>query len=92
MASKPVLTRPSPRVIANRRNGQKGGLATAKKYGKDFCVSRSERAGQALRDMYGADYYSHIGKFRKKVGWPKGKPRKSVTINPAQAVLNQPAP
>lgn len=80
-SSKPAI-QPSPRVLANKQNGQRGGLATAAKHGKEFLTERAEKGGQAVRDRYGVDYYRHIGKLRTPRGWPKGKARK-VIVTPA---------
>lgn len=81
-------TTPSARVLACRRNGAKGGRATAQRHGKDFCVRRAEAAGMTVRDRYGVDFYKYIQQFKKKKkGWPKGKPRKPQVIDLAAEVL-----
>lgn len=86
MASKrPKL---SARVLACRKNGSKGGRVTAERHGKEFCVARAENAGITVRNRYGASYYQHIARLRKnRKGWPKGKPKKPVTVDLTQAVM-----
>ena len=58
--------RPSTRAIQNRINGRKGGLATAARYGKEFCQARARKAGLACTAKYGKDFYIHIKKYKKK--------------------------
>lgn len=82
MAAKPKL---SPRVIANRLNGARGGRATAAKHDEEWRAQRAERGGVAVRNRYGSDYYSYIRKLRKtNKGWPKGKSRKPAPDPVAQ--------
>lgn len=54
----------------------KGGLATARKYGVDWCAERSSRAGNATKLKYGVEFYSHIAKMRKT---KRGNKRKKAT-------------
>ena len=82
MAAKKVA-QASPRVIAARINGRKGGLATALKHGADFCQARSEKAGNASKLLFGSDYYKYIASLRKNPkGWPKNKLRKARLPEP----------
>lgn len=79
MASRAVR-QPSRRVIANRRNGSRGGQATVRNHTAEFLSQRGEKGGQAVRDRYGRSYYRYIGKLKKNYkGWPKGKPRKKLS-------------
>jgi hypothetical protein len=60
---------PSPRLVASRMNGAKGGRTTAERYGPEFCQQRAEKAGRATLARYGREYYRHIAHIRhaKKV-------------------------
>jgi hypothetical protein len=70
----------SPRAVAARENGRRGGLATAQKYGS--FQTRAEQGGRTTRDRYGNDYFKHIRKVRRNSkDWPKGKPRKKIAVN-----------
>lgn len=81
MGRSKIICQPSPRVLAAKENGRKGGLVTATRHGVEFLSKRGESGGQAVRDRYGRDFYKHIGQLRKvSKGWPKGKPRKAVQI------------
>jgi hypothetical protein len=72
----------SPRVAANKKNGSRGGLATAAKMSPEERSSRGELGGTAVRDRYGSDFYKHLTKLRKTSGWKKGRARKSKVITP----------
>lgn len=66
------------KVLANREKGRKGGLATAKKYSREWIQQRGSKGGCTTRDAYGSDYFRHINKQRRiKRGWPQGKLRKA---------------
>lgn len=82
----------SPRVLAAKENGKRGGLATAQKHGPEFIQARGGKGGQACRDRYGREFFSYIARFKKKnKGWPAGKPRKKVEVCLDQALSNAPA-
>lgn len=68
--------------MAAKANGKKGGQATAKKHGPEFCQARAQKAGLMLKARYGVGYFKYIGQMRRatKGGWPKGKPRKKLDI------------
>lgn len=67
------------RALANRENGRKGGLATAKKHTPEWVKERGRKGGSTTRDMYSCDFFRHINEKRRvKNGWPQGKLRKAV--------------
>jgi hypothetical protein len=59
---------PTPRQIACRANGRKGGLARAKKLTKKEIVAIAIKGGNKLHQKHGDDYYSFIASRRKTVG------------------------
>ena len=63
-------TKLSRRQIANRENGRKGGLKTAATHGKDFCIERARKGGEAVRNRYGNQLYiyynEHLRKYKRK--------------------------
>ena len=71
----------SPRVLAARENGKRGGLVTAQRHGSDYVQAKGGKGGRTTRDRYGRDFFAHIAKFKKQCkGWPAGKPRKKVEV------------
>ena len=46
------------RILWGRLNGRKGGLATSRRYGKEFKERRATLGGQATLAKYGLSYYS----------------------------------
>jgi len=80
------------RALANRENGRKGGIATAKKHTPEWVRERGRKGGSTTRDMYSCDFFRHINEQRKvKNGWPQGKLRKAaevVRMAVSQAQLN----
>jgi len=88
VATRNNVVTPSARVLANKANGRRGGLATAHKHGPEFCQARAAKAGQTVKAKYGRDFYSYIRrKVTKKVGWPKGKPRKPLAQSETTQIL-----
>lgn len=76
------IRQPSPRVLAARKNGSKGGKRCLEIHGADFAVERGIKAGNATRERYGKEFYSYISKLKKNSkGWPKGKPRKLPMVS-----------
>jgi hypothetical protein len=65
---------PSKRVLANRENGRRGGLATAQKHGPEFCQARAQKAGLSVRVRYGSQYFSHIRKAFSRKRVERAKP------------------
>jgi general stress protein YciG len=59
---------PSPKVLACRENGRKGGLARAANNSKAKLVKIATKGGQKLHELHGDDYYSHIVGLRRFVG------------------------
>lgn len=53
------------RVARNRKIGSLGGKATAAKHSKEFLESRAEKAGTAVLQEYGREFYVNIRKMRK---------------------------
>jgi hypothetical protein len=78
---RPSIVQISPRMLASQRNGKKGGLATASKYGQDFRTERSERGGNKVKELYGADFYRHIRSLVKQKTGPKKKEPVNVLTN-----------
>ncbi len=69
----------SPRSIAARAKGRKGGLATSKNHSPEWLSQRGRNGGSTTRDLYSADFFRHAQGQRKiRRGWPLGKLRKSV--------------
>lgn len=66
------------RVVANKQNGAKGGLATLAKHGAEFAQERASRGGQAVLARYGSEYFRFLAtrSHKRKKGWPKGRARK----------------
>lgn len=58
----------SPRVLANRRNGAKGGKARAAKHSKESIREWSSRGGTQQQAIYGSDLKKHMVNRRKTVG------------------------
>lgn len=83
---------PSPKVLACRENGRKGGLARAKNNPKKLLKTFSSKGGQTTADNYGVDYFKYIaarrqnvGRYRKPVAKTNvGKKKVSVTLNHGQ--------
>lgn len=50
----------SPRIIANRINGSKGGRATFDKYGSEEMQRRGERGGEQKLSRYGKDVFTDM--------------------------------
>jgi hypothetical protein len=59
---------PTAMQLAARANGMKGGLARARNLSATQRSEIATRGGNATKDAYGVDLYSHIGKLRKVVG------------------------
>jgi hypothetical protein len=59
---------PTPREIACRANGRKGGLARAKKLSASRRKEIASKAGMQTIKNHTADYFSFISKKRKVVG------------------------
>lgn len=53
------------RIEACRQNGEKGGKAVARIYGKEFCENRAQKGGQTCLERYGREYYKAIRKMGK---------------------------
>jgi hypothetical protein len=60
----------SPRVVAGRQNGQRGGFARAGRHGLERRKEWARLGGTATRARYGNDYYREIRKLRRY--YPKG--------------------
>jgi hypothetical protein len=54
------------RILANRMNARKGGLRTARLYGKEFVEERARTAGQTCLMRYGRDFYRNIRKKKEE--------------------------
>lgn len=69
------------RQLANRENGRKGGIATAKKHSPEWAKERGRKGGSTTRDMYSCDFFRHMNEQRRvKKGWPQGKLRKAAEV------------
>lgn len=77
----------SRRVLAARRNGRLGGLATANNSTKEFLELRASKAGDANRERYGVEYYSHIARRPRKMNTVKRATKEIIeTIVPSQEI------
>jgi len=81
---------PSRRVLAARRNGRLGGLATAKNSSQEFLEERARKAGEAVRENYGVEYYGHIARSHRNRKSTKKVIKEVVNeiISPPQAAPN----
>lgn len=60
-----VVFQDSPRVVAGRQNGQRGGFARAELHGPEQRSEWARRGGIATRARNGKDFYREIRKLRK---------------------------
>lgn len=70
---------PSPKVLACRENGRKGGLARAKKNSKAAIKSWSSKGGKRTHEVHGSDLFAFLSTKRKTVG-RYSKPTSNATI------------
>ncbi len=56
----------SPRVVAAKMNGRRGGLARAARYSAEERSEWARRGGKATQECYGNDFYRAIRKLRKE--------------------------
>lgn len=61
-----AVYQPSPRTLASKINGRKGGLARAAKLTASQRSANAGKAGRACLDAYGKDFYSYMRSRRKK--------------------------
>lgn len=66
--AKKVATQVSPRTLAARINGAKGGKARAANNSKEQLSAWAASGGQATLDRHGSDFFSHAQAQRKVVG------------------------
>ncbi len=59
----------SPRILALRANGRKGGRVRAEKYDTEQHKEWGSNAGKSTLARYGKDFFKHIRSMRKK--YPK---------------------
>lgn len=59
------VIQPSPRVVACRKNGQRGGLARAQRHDAMQLKEWARMGGMATRRRYGPDFFRGIRKLRK---------------------------
>lgn len=65
----PVDLEQSVTQMSHRERSRLGGLACARRYGKEFAERRSSLGGQACLAKYGPDFYRHINaRGRQKRG------------------------
>src|SRR5215469_7896093 len=76
------MSKVSPRVLAARRNGRLGGLATANKSTPEFLEQRASKAGSVNSERYGTQFYSHIARQPRK----KSHSRKQIITNIVQSI------
>ena len=67
MANK-VATQISPRTLASRLNGAKGGKARAAKISKERLSEIAASGGKSTLAKYGKDFFAHASTKRKVVG------------------------
>jgi uncharacterized protein len=60
-----VLFQDSPRVVAGKQNGQRGGFARAELHGPEKRKEWARLGGIATRTRHGNDFYCEIRKLRK---------------------------
>src|SRR5437773_2577035 len=60
-----ALVQDSPRVVAGRRNGQRGGVARARLHGPEKRKEWARLGGIATRSRHGNDFYREIRKLRR---------------------------
>lgn len=65
---KKVATQISPRTLAARANGAKGGIARAANHTKTEIQSWGSKGGTATLQRHGKDFFSHAVSKRKTVG------------------------
>lgn len=58
----------TPRQVANRANGKKGGQARARKLSSEQRKKIAASGGKTTSLLYGSEFYSFIDKKRKHVG------------------------
>ena len=63
--SESPLIQPTPRVLAARINGRKGGIRRANYYSKACLQAMARAGGIATRNRYGSEFYRQIRKLRK---------------------------
>jgi hypothetical protein len=68
--NEPDRTRPSPRVVAARANGRKGGNRRAEHYGPESLSAMARLGGITTRVRHGSEFFREIRKKRKR--YPKG--------------------
>jgi len=56
----------SPRQVACRANGAKGGKKAAKNLTAEQRLARALRGGEETLAKYGVDYFKHIGRMKKR--------------------------
>jgi len=56
----------SPRVVAAKMNGRRGGLARAARYSAEERSEWARRGGKATQERYSNDFYRAIRKLRKE--------------------------
>jgi hypothetical protein len=59
---------PTPRQIAARRNGSKGGLARAKNLSVQALKKIASSGGKTTHQKYGDEYFCFIASRRQRVG------------------------
>ena len=59
---------PTPRQIASRANGRKGGLARAKNLSAQEMKDIAASGGKSTHERYGDDYFGFIARRRTRVG------------------------
>ena len=66
--AKNIATQVSPKTLAARINGAKGGKARAANNTKAELVKWAAKGGKATLDAHGADFFAHAQSLRKVVG------------------------